>query len=204
MTVVSEADIAWLAGIIDGEGCFAVKRPIIRKTYKKGVGTPYQLWLVLCNTSKPMMDRVVSLLAEMQVGHQPMRKVWKGDKATRWQYWVHIARREQLLAVTEALLPHLTAKRHEAEIVLWFLRKAVQVKRYHCTQLDAAVLDTMSVIKKNGGEAPADIIEMLREVIPSQAFRGHQATGERTEGVETRRVSPNNNLAHECPTPLVN
>lgn len=201
--MVKATDIAWLAGIIDGEGCFTVKRPIPRDLLRHGRNkTSYQLWLVLCNTSEAMVRRAAQIFTDLGVGYQPIRRVWKGDKATRWQYWVHVARKNDLLRITQALLPYLTAKKIEAEITVWFLTRACQVKAYKATKIDSMVLDTLSLIKRNGGEAPAEVHELLREVIPSQAVFGQQNTVEKTEGVETRQVSPNNNLAHECPTTL--
>jgi hypothetical protein len=199
--MVSDTDIAWLAGIIDGEGCFSVKRPIRRKSgVRKGYKTSYQVWLVLCNTSLPMMERTTRILREVGISHQPIRKVWKGKKATRWQYWLHIAKKKEVLRATEFLLPHLTAKADEAKVVVWYLRRACQVSVYRTTPLDRAMLDSLSVIKRNGGEAPAEIRQMIREVIPSQAVSGADvAVGVETEGVETRSVSPNDNLTHECP-----
>ena len=200
---VSETDIAWLAGIIDGEGCFSVKSPIIRKTGRRASQrTSYQVWLVLCNTSKAMVDRAAAILAAAGVQFQPIRKVWKGQKATRWQYWLSVARKHDLLRATLLLVPHLTAKKAEAEIVIWFLKRACAELNHKQTALDALLLDAMSSIKKNGGEAPAEIEKMIREVIPSQAACGHRVIGEQAEGVEARSVTPKNNPTHECPAPL--
>lgn len=199
------SDIAWLAGIVDGEGCFTVKRPIKRKSGKRqGNVTSYQLWMVICNTSRAMIDRVARVLAKAGVQHQPVRRVWKGKKATRWQFWIHVARKHDLLRLTEILLPHLTAKRDEAEIVIWYLKRACLDQQHRTTPVEMAVLDSMSKIKRNGGEAPAEIAAMLREVIPSQAVPGHRlADGVGAEGVETRSVSPNDNPTQECPATTV-
>jgi hypothetical protein len=198
--MTNQTDIAWLAGIADGEGCFSVKRP------SRSVHS-FVLWFVLCNTSLPMMERVARILKDAGVAHAPMRKVWKGDRATRWQYWINVSRKHELLKLTELLLPHLTAKKCEGEIVAWFLRKAcapnAKYKNYHQTDLDRAVMSTMSAIKRNGGEAPPEAEELLRAVIPSEAFFGHhEASGVEKERVETRSLSPNNNATHECPAPL--
>lgn len=194
-------DLAWLAGIVDGEGCFSVKRAIRRKSgARKGSWTSYQLWLVVCNTSRPMVERIEQILEANGVKHQPTRKVWKGKKATRWQFWIHVAAKHELLRVTELLLPHLTAKRDEAEIVVWFLKRACQVKSYRASPLEKTILDSMSLIKRNGGEAPAEIRAMLREVIPSQATTGSRpAVDGVVEGVETTRVSPSNTPSQELP-----
>lgn len=201
MSKVSEADLAWLAGIVDGEGCFSVKRPIVRKSYQSGKRTSYQLWLVICNTSEPMMRRVRDIYDALGVTGAKPRRVWKGKKATRWQHWLEIAQKHELLRVTQAILPHLTAKRDEALVVEWFLKRACGAKNYKPTSLDRLALESMAAIKRNGGEAPAEILELLREVIPSQAASGdHIAGGQEAEGVETRSVSPNDNPTHECPT----
>lgn len=205
MTSKSATDLAWLAGIVDGEGCFSVKRPIVRQSGKRqGSRTAYQIWLVLCNTSKPMMDRVSQILTDHGVGHKAMRKVWKGKRATRWQWWLEVQRKHELLKITELLLPHLTAKRDEASITVWFLSKACQVEHYYRTPFDQAVLESMSAIKKNGGEAPAEVREFLREVIPSQAVPGDRAIDQGTEGVEARAVSSTDNPPQECPAASLN
>lgn len=190
------AELAWLAGIIDGEGCFTVKRPIKKA---KGSGyTPYQLWLVLCNTNEAMVVRAKEIFEKLGATPQPIRKVWKGEKATRWQFWLHVAKKKDLLIVTEALLPYLVAKRTEAEIVRWFLIRSCQDRAHRTTPLEAEFLDMLSLIKRNGGEAPSELKERIREVIPSQATLGIGGV----EGVETRQVSPNNNPVQECPAPL--
>ena len=86
---------------------------------------------------------------------------------------------------------------HKGQLFTWNVYNDI------ATALDVALLNALSVVKRNGGEAPAEIEQMIREVIPSQADAGHrQADDEATEGVETRSVSPNNNPTHECPTPL--
>lgn len=197
--MVKEIDIAWLAGIIDGEGCFSVKQPV-----KRGSGRScHQVWLVICNTSESMMTRVASIIEALGAKRPSIRRVWKGKKATRWQFWVNVAQKDDLLRITQAVLPYLTAKKVEGEVIAWFLSRACRTKAYVRTELDKLVLESLSAVKRNGGEAPAEVANLLREVIPSQAVPGHRSvTDEGAEGVETRRVSSNNNPAHECPARL--
>jgi hypothetical protein len=202
--MVMTEDVAWLAGIVDGEGCFSVKRPMPRNSAIHGrTMTSWQLWLVVCNTSRSMIERAQRVLTELGVHTQPIRRVWKGKKATRWQYWLHVARKDDLRRATAALLPHLTAKRVEAAVVLWFLTRACQKRAYHPTALDGAVLGTMAFIKRNGGEAPAEVVELLREVIPSEAALGADGSSAGgAERVETRAVTPKDNRPQERPAPL--
>jgi len=193
----SETDIAWLAGIVDGEGCFSVKRG------RGARASAHQLWLVICNTSETMIKRVERILVANGVEFPPVRKVWKGERATRWQWWIHVQKKHALLKVTGLLLPHLTAKRDEALVFAWFLRRACAVKKYKSTLFDKAALDALSAVKRNGGEAPAEVRELLREVIPSQAVQGDRLVDDQgTEGVEARAKTSTSNSLHECPAAL--
>lgn len=199
----TQTDIAWLAGIIDGEGCFSVKRPV-----KRGNGRRcHQVWLVLCNTNRAMVDRTVDIIEEIGAKRPTIRRVWKGKKATRYQYWVNVVQKDDLLLVTKTLLPHLTAKRIEAEVIAWFLTRACQARAYKRTKLDIAVLESLSAVKRCGGEAPADVADLLRAVIPSEALEGASAgrAGKSRERVETSDLTATNNDRHERPAsdPLV-
>ncbi len=113
--MTKETDIAWLAGIVDGEGCFSIKNPVRR--------------------SKP-------------------RGRNDGHRKSYWQ-----------------------------------------------TDLDMVVLRTLSTVKKHSGEVPVGVHEVLREIIPSEAFlRVEPLRSMRDERLETTRVSLNNTPAHERPT----
>lgn len=195
-----DTDIAWLAGIVDGEGCFSIKMPVKRGTGRRC----HQVWLVICNTSQAMVEHAADIIVSVGAKRPSIRRVWKGKKATKWQFWLNIGAKNDLLVVTEALLPHLTAKRVEAEVVAWFMRRACGQKAYKRTALDIAVLETLSVVKRHSGEAPAEVKDLLREVIPSEALRGTvSAKTGRKERVETQTGEPNNNPVHECPASSV-
>lgn len=149
-----------------------------------------------------MITRVTNIIESITDGYRPsVRSVWKGAGARKSQFWVHVARKQALLKVTEALLPHLTNKRVEAEVFAWYLRKAVTRKSYWQTELDMLVLRTLTVVKKHSGEVPAEVEEILREIIPNEAFlRVEPLRSTGSERLETTRVSLTNNPAHECPT----
>lgn len=144
-----------------------------------------------------MVEKASRILKEAGIEHRPIRKVWKGVRATRWQYWLHVAKKEQVRKLAKLLLPYLIAKKDEAEIVIWYLDRACVDRAHKSTELERKMLDLLSIIKRNGGEAPAEIANRIREVIPSQATLGQSGV----EGVETRSVSPNNNPIQECPAP---
>lgn len=53
----SETDLAWLVGIIEGEGCFSI-RINKHKTKEFGVRVRFSPQLGVCNTQKPLIDEV--------------------------------------------------------------------------------------------------------------------------------------------------
>ena len=163
--MVKDIDLAWLAGIIDGEGCFTLKTPVFRG--EKNGYSPYTVWLVLCNTSEDMLIDTNNILKDLGVQIKPIRKVWKGKKATRWQYWIDVVRKHDLLKTTNALLPFLRSKRDEASIVSWFLTRSCQEKVYKRTELDIEVLKTLPALKANAGKTPPDLLQFLSDKVPA-------------------------------------
>jgi len=193
-----ELDLAWLGGIVDGEGCFSHKNPP-RKTNKKC----HALWFVLCNTSKPMVHRVSRILNECEVKFAFKPYVWKGSKATRGQLWIHVDNKAPLLKFTNLILPYLTAKKAEAFIAKWYLTRSCKDRAHKITQQELYMLCLFDEIKSNGGEAPEWIIKSMiaHEVIPNQAALGYEPSlvHKDAEGLETSLVSSNNNPNQECP-----
>ena len=90
-------------------------------------------------------------------------------------------------------------KRIEARVVEWYLTRACGTRYYKQTEIDRTVLETLRIVKLNSGEAPAEVLSVLREVIPNEILEGPTSVGCSKERRETRRVNPNNNPAQERP-----
>lgn len=106
-----EIRLAWLGGIIDGEGMVTV----IRR--KKGSRKGFIPRVSIVNTDERIISEVVSILKELRLAHYTQTKA--GTKAgwkTKWevQFNGHI----RCAAALPHLIPYLVSKREKAEALL--------------------------------------------------------------------------------------
>jgi len=105
MAISSEAQLAWLAGFVDGEGNIGIYRNNGRR-YRN-----YVIRVCVVNTHKPSMARVADLMDAALVRRAQNHKGWKSA------YVVSITGKKAA-AVLEKLLPHLVTKKRQAKVVL--------------------------------------------------------------------------------------
>lgn len=186
-TTVKETETAWLAGIVDGEGCIAFLR---RTDYVSRDGTN-RLLEVRCDVKIAMADEdtinfVGQLIAEI-VGEDNVRVFCEQRKIARtrplWRVEVNSKGGTQTLL--KALLPYLVTKRIEALLVLDYLSRSVDSKKYKATDRDRLLAHLATGLRHGSGEARAEALIVLSQVIPSQAEGIVLRT---SEGVETRSV----------------
>ncbi len=105
-----ETDLAWAAGIIDGEGC------ILLNIAHTNTGTAYVLRVIVSNTSILMLNRLKEIFG---VGNVIPR--WK-DQSKRPKNarmaWYYEASTKKAEYVLNLVLPYLVNKKPEAEIGL--------------------------------------------------------------------------------------
>lgn len=102
---VSETDLAWLAGIMDGEGSICVywrkrldgsKRPLLKVS--------------VANTNWLMIRRVRSLFHQLTGRHYAASEKWqKGQTKRQWQIFLN--RADSVIAILSAIRPFMVAKR---------------------------------------------------------------------------------------------
>ena len=115
------SDVAWLAGIIDGEGCFSVthggklRRSI---TPRCAVG----------NTNAWLMEECQRIIEEI-TGKR--FKIKTKTSAKNHIFILEMANGPALLALIEAILPHLRAKMQQARETAAFIRSRLQRAHYH-------------------------------------------------------------------------
>lgn len=100
----TEAEIAWLAGIIDGEGSVV----FVPRESQAG----YHLCRIsLANTSEEILDDVQRILYELGcVSYRTAKPIGRLGKKPCWD--VHAGRQEEVPVVLRAILPYL---RHEGK-----------------------------------------------------------------------------------------
>lgn len=121
-----EADRAWLAAIIDGEGCFFIhKRGAGASTGAKHtrsdgseivysrVADTYSVGLEICNTSKAIIERIQQIAGIGTVRTQsPQQNARRKQTIYRWRCSPTEAKQ-----LARELYPHLVAKQHQARLI---------------------------------------------------------------------------------------
>jgi len=108
---------AYLAGLIDGEGCICISKnhPVDKRGKVPRTHVQYNLELTITNTNLS----IIRWLSEYAEG----RRVTKGRRKPQWKtaYNWRATSREHLRSTLEVVLPFLQAKKRQAVIALAFL-----------------------------------------------------------------------------------
>ena len=117
--MITDADIGWLAGLFDGEGCVFVHR-----TRKARGHLVYSINLVLANTSALVVDRYVSLLkqADITTAVIPEARFTK-----RPIFYVKVRRKHDALTLGRLLLQQATGVASADEVAV--LDEITRMKR---------------------------------------------------------------------------
>ncbi len=105
-------DVAWLAGIVDGEGSFIGQHV----KNKEGMYTGISVNIKISNTCLPMLDRVQHVVYKITDVKKRILKhsEVKGVRCST----IQVTNQRACKKLCEALIPHLTAKRKQAELML--------------------------------------------------------------------------------------
>jgi hypothetical protein len=106
MTTTTETDFAWAAGFIDGEGCLFA--------YRRANG--YQAGLTVTGTDVTVLERLAGIIGGRVTPKTRTNARW----AQAYQVQIHAA--AHLAELLPRLMPYLTAKYDEAELLLEFSR----------------------------------------------------------------------------------
>lgn len=112
ITNAPETDLAWAAGIIDGEGCISIVRMKPSANYPH---LRYELRIAVKMIHKPTVERIKSIFGRgtITVRHRANQR-----NQFNWLVGIHNAS-----AVLRLVLPYLVTKRAEAELGLEFEQK---------------------------------------------------------------------------------
>jgi len=138
-------DVAWLAGIIDGEGCFSVAFGGKRR---RGVSPKFYVG----NNSMTLMLKAQRIVEEITGRAYLIRA--RDQRTNPIVFTMEVARQGSLIAVIEEILPHLTVKKTQAQEVLLFCRERVArraslgLKRTTYSTYDRGLLDRLKVLRK--------------------------------------------------------
>lgn len=105
-------DIAWLAGIVDGEGCFAVRHNV------RGIG--YSPAFFIDNSSKSMIDKAAKIIRAMNVEPTTTHASRPGSRNKLSRIPMHrLYVNKGMYRILELIVPYLaTEKRAFAKALL--------------------------------------------------------------------------------------
>lgn len=142
-------DLAWLAGVIDGEGTIGM---IKRKVYAKGK-YQYDARFSVANTNAEVMHHVIQIIRSL--GVEPyicQREPSKDHHKSAVQ--VDLRRMAKVRTVLVAILPYLVCKKAQAEILLAFIDRRLshqeRGKNNPYTDTDMNDIDMLSRLNQRG------------------------------------------------------
>jgi hypothetical protein len=139
MMTVQDVDLAWLAGIIDGEGCFCIFSN--RRTDAENPSISANL--TITNSNYLLLNRCKEILDALEIKyfyHDPKNGYQRGRRVMR----IRIKNYSSLRRLIELMLPFFVGKADQARITLEFVSLAGQ--RGKLKYQDRAEL--MSKVKK--------------------------------------------------------
>lgn len=193
---MDETEIAYLAGLFDGEGTIRITRSYIPRLGRKHI----MLGIKVGMQSRECVERFAKL-CDANVGRH-------GDvyETCVWQAKASWA--------LQRMFPYLSAKKHRAQFAIWFYdicfgdrpRGAVKLTEYELRlrELGAQIMgvlnrrESMAFHGKLGefGEQLSPLVDEFVDMLtPSEASEGEGSE----ERVTTTQTSPNSNSAHERP-----
>jgi hypothetical protein len=108
---MTESDVAYLAGLIDGEGSIQYKQYMRQR---KGQKKAYPTWSIRLEIAMTDKDVIEWCYETFNVGHWGERKVQPGKKR-QWRWRVS---HRDCLEICMAIWPHVKTKLHKVEQVI--------------------------------------------------------------------------------------
>lgn len=127
MNKLSDTQIAYLAGFIDGEGCLS-----IYKHHRPTGHGSFNVTVRVTNTDKSIIETIQQWTG---LGTVRMRSPRKGFlyRKTQWEWTINPSSIRELFPV---IMPYLQIKRPLAELITEFLGYKARVRGRHVTQME--------------------------------------------------------------------
>jgi hypothetical protein len=120
--MITDGELGWLAGIIDGEGSVRLYRK------PRGISHVVVLSVRVTNTMPAIIDSTVRIMRGL-IDNPNDVHVYQLTPSNRKICWsVEITKRSAVLSVLTAVLPYLFGKRIEAELLIEWCRERLKVR----------------------------------------------------------------------------
>jgi hypothetical protein len=124
---VQDVDLAWLAGIIDGEGCFCI---FTNNRGNSAINPSISANLTITNSNCLLLNRCREIFDALEIKylyHDPKNGHQRGRRVMR----VRIKNYSSLQRIIELMLPYFVGKAEQAKLVLEFVSLAGQRGKLH-------------------------------------------------------------------------
>lgn len=167
----SLADIAWLAGMMDGEGCVALM-VFPRAKRQRSAGFRLQMRVTIANTNEGVTDRIIRIYRHLGIGHHVQTQISKSKSVPTGRIirLVHVSTKSHLLLLLTTMLPHMaeTEKIERATILVALIEQRDAAAREHGTRAThcytkADVDLIMQFLKLTRSKQVAVLAEFLNE-----------------------------------------
>jgi intein/homing endonuclease len=114
-------DLAYLAGLFDGEGCIRIQRQTL-----KGKHIGYACNVKITNSDPNIIERAQSII--LTLGVNPLIRELDNTKNPQWKSWfdVYLTKQSSMRTVLDAILPYLVGKKARAIIMLRYIDKTIE------------------------------------------------------------------------------
>lgn len=119
----TKEELAYLAGLWDGEGTITIFKNRSNNGYEKLCPT-----LGIVNTDLEIINAVLSILDKLKVSFHIFEKEGKKKDKHKLCYQLTSRNSRYIEVVLQAMLPYLRGKKSQAELVLRFVKKRIVLK----------------------------------------------------------------------------
>jgi len=118
-----ECNIAYLAGIIDGEGSIYI---FSRDNNKSGQSTSPAVHMSITNTNIPLLERCKEIIEKEIILTSLNRKIFDSQNGTKGRtcFKLVVSNYRHLISILTAVLPYLVAKKLQALLAIEFASMA--------------------------------------------------------------------------------
>lgn len=143
--MVADVEIGWLAGVIDGEGSLTLAR--------RSDSHAYHAWLTITNTYLPLLERAMSICRRLgaervYLHNNDNRHLKAGAAQKRPCYRIYVGTLPGICLILRAVLPQLTAKRVQADLILEYAAGRSAAARKRVSARDTEIAWTISALNR--------------------------------------------------------
>lgn len=135
---ISQLELGWFVGIIDGEGSISIRKQ----------GQTFTPTIKMSNTSKKLIDKYCELLDKMEVSYHCYGRQKEGDRKYQWE--VSVNGRPRVLKLLLLIVDSLVSKQQQANKVLEWIESRGLDLRGKYTENQLKIISDIRILNGRG------------------------------------------------------